>query len=77
MAVAQGASWVDGLVYALPSETFQATPSTRELVSLVPVRPRLRVPVSPADFPLRDKTIAFRRGESVRRVSIRHALRLK
>ena len=70
-------SWVDGMVYALPSETFEATPATRELVSFVAVRPRLGVPVGPADFPLRDKTIGFRRGESVRRVSIRHALRLK
>ncbi len=70
-------SWVDGMVYALPSETFEATPSSRELVSLVAVRPRLRAPVEPGDFPLRDKTIGFRRGESVRRVSIRHALRLK
>jgi hypothetical protein len=70
-------SWVDGTVYALPSETFEATPGSRELVSVVPVRPRLRIPVAPADFPLRDQTIGFRRGESVRRVSIRHALRLK
>jgi hypothetical protein len=68
-------SWVDGMIYALPSRTFEATPSTRELVSLVAVRPRLRIPVSPEDFPLRDRTIGFRRGESVRRVTIRHALR--
>jgi hypothetical protein len=68
-------SWTDGTVYALPRETFEATPSTRELVSLVAVRPRLRVPVSPSDFPLRERTIGFRRGESVRRVAIRHALR--
>jgi hypothetical protein len=70
-------SFVDGMVYALPRETFDATPGSRELVSFVAVRPRLRVPVGPHDFPLRDKTIGFRRGESVRRVSIRHALRLK
>ena len=70
-------SFVDGMVYALPGKTFEATPSSRELVSFVAVRPRLRVPVTPADFPLRDKTIGFRRGESVRRVAIRHALRLK
>ena len=69
-------SWVDGTVYALPSETFEATPSSRELVSFIPVRPRLRVPVTPGDFPLRDRTIGFRRGESVRRVAVRHALRL-
>jgi hypothetical protein len=70
-------SWVDGMVYALPSATFDATPGSRELVSLAAMRPRLRVPVRPDDFPLRDKTIGFKRGESVRRVSIRHALRLK
>jgi hypothetical protein len=70
-------SWVDGMVYALPSETFEPTPSTLELVSLVAVRPRLRVAVSPADFPLRDRTIGFRRGESVRRVALRNALRLR
>jgi hypothetical protein len=70
-------SWIDGMVYALPSETFEATPSSRELVSVVAVRPRLRVPMRPEDFPLRDRTIGFRRGESVRRVALRHALRLR
>ncbi|HEY2776650.1 MAG TPA: hypothetical protein VGI77_02000 [Gaiellaceae bacterium] len=70
-------SWVGGMVYALPSETFEATPGSRELVSFVAVRPRLRVPVRPDDFPLRDRTIGFRRGESVRRVTLRHALRLR
>jgi hypothetical protein len=70
-------SWIDGMVYALPRDTFEATPASRELVSLVTVRPRLGVPVSPDDFPLREKTIGFRRGESVRRVAIRHALRNK
>jgi hypothetical protein len=70
-------SWIDGMVYALPSETFEPTPSSRELVSFVAVRPRLRLQVAPDDFPLRDKTIGFRRGESVRRVSIRHALRFR
>ena len=70
-------SWVDGMVYALPSATFEATPSSRELVSVVAVRPRLRVPVAPSDFPLRERTIGFRRGESVRRIWLRHALRLR
>jgi hypothetical protein len=68
-------SWVDGAVYALPRATFEPTPGSRELVSEVPVRPRLVLPVAPSDFPLRDRTIAFRRGESVRRVTLRHALR--
>jgi hypothetical protein len=70
-------SWVDGMVYALPSATFEATPASRELVSFVAEGPRQRIPVGAGDFPLRDKTIGFRRGESVRRVSLRHALRLK
>ena len=70
-------SWVDGVVYALPCETFEPTPSSRELVSFVTVRARLRVPVTPEDLPLRDTTIGFRRGESVRRVAIRHALRMR
>ena len=69
-------SWTTGTVYAVPRETFEPTPESRELVSLVPVRPRLRLRVSPDDFPLRTKTIGFRRGESVRRVCVRHALRL-
>lgn len=69
-------AWVPGTVYALPRETFEPTPGSRELVSFVPLRPRLRVPVTPDDFPLRAQTIGFRRGESVRRVAIRHALRL-
>ena len=69
-------SWTAGTVYALPRETFAPTPGSRELVSVVPVRPRLRLRVSPDDLPLRAKTVGFRRGESIRRVSIRHALRL-
>jgi len=70
-------SWTNGTVYALPRDTFEATPSSRELVSFVAVRPRVRVPVTPEDFPLRDRTIGFRRGESVRRVALRHALRFR
>jgi hypothetical protein len=67
-------SWVDGMVYALPSATFEATPASRELVSFVAVRPRLRVPVGAGDFPLRDKTFGFGRGEWVRGVSLRLAV---
>jgi hypothetical protein len=33
--------------------------------------------VAPSDFPLRERTIGFRRGESVRRIWLRHALRLR
>jgi hypothetical protein len=70
-------SWTDGMIYAFRAERFEPTPSSRELVSFVAVRPRLRVPVTPDDLPLRDRAIGFRRGESVRRVAFRNALRLR
>jgi hypothetical protein len=68
-------SWCDGTIYLLPRDTFRATPGSRELVSDVPVRPRALLRVAPAEFPFRDRTRAHRRGESARRVSLRHALR--
>jgi hypothetical protein len=70
-------TFTEGAVYVLPRETFEPTPGSRELISFVPVRPRLVLPVTPGDFPLRDHTISFRRGETPRRVAIRHALRLR
>src|SRR5947207_13128235 len=36
-------SWTAGTVYILPSDTFAATPDSRELTSTVPVRPRARL----------------------------------
>lgn len=71
------ASWTDGTIYVVPRDTFEPTPASRELTSRTPVRPRARVPVSPADFPFKGRTLGHRRGDSVRRVSIRHALRLR
>ncbi len=70
-------SWTTGTIYLLPRATFRATPSSRELVSEVPVRPRARLTVEPDDFPLRARTRAHQRGESVRSVSLRNALRLR
>lgn len=70
-------SWTTGTIYLLPRQTFRPTPSSRELVSEVPVRPRARLTVEPSDFPLRSHTRGHRRGESVRSVSLRHALRLR
>ena len=70
-------SWTTGTIYLLPRATFRATPSSRELVSEVPVRPRARLTVKPTDFPLRNRTRGHRRGESVRSVVLRHALRLR
>jgi hypothetical protein len=70
-------SWTDGAIYVVPRDSFTQTPRSREFTSAVPVAPRARLAVSPDDFPLRAKTRGHRRGESVRRVSIRHALRLR
>jgi hypothetical protein len=70
-------SWTSGTIYLLPRATFRPTPSSRELVSEVPVRPRARVLVEPDDFPLRSRTRGHRRGESVRSVSLRNAVRLR
>ena len=70
------ASWTTGTIYVLPSDTFIATPGTRELTSEVPVRPRARLIVEPDDFPFRDQTRGHRRDESVRSVVWRNALRM-
>jgi hypothetical protein len=72
-----GASWTTGTIYVLPRDTFEPTPETRELTSLVPVRPRARLSVKPEDFPFKAETRGHRRGDSVRKVSVKHALRLR
>jgi hypothetical protein len=71
------ASWTSGTIYVLPSATFTLTPESRELTSLVPVRPRARLAVDPDDFPFKSKTRGHRRGDSVRKVWLKHALRLR
>ena len=71
------ASWTTGTIYVLPSETFTLTPESRELTSLVPVRPRARLAVEPDDFPFKGNTRGHRRGDSVRKVWLKHALRLR
>jgi hypothetical protein len=70
-------SWTTGTIYLLPRDTFRPTPASRELVSEQPVRPRARLTISPDDFPLRSKTRGHGRGDSVRKVAVRHALRLR
>jgi hypothetical protein len=69
------ASWTTGTIYVLPSATFALTPESRELTSLVPVRPRARLTVEPDDFPFKSKTRGHRRGDSVRKVWLKNALR--
>jgi hypothetical protein len=71
------ASWTTGTIYVLPSATFTLTPDSRELTSLVPVRPRARLAVGPDDFPFKADTRGHRRGDSVRNVWLKHALRLR
>ncbi|MDQ2909603.1 MAG: hypothetical protein M3R39_01045 [Actinomycetota bacterium] len=55
-------SWTRGVVYALPRAGFRREWG-HEWVSAEPVRPVLRVPVGPEDFPLRDIVIAATPGE--------------
>jgi hypothetical protein len=70
-------SWTTGTIYVLPTATFTLTPESRELTSFVPVRPRARLTVEPDDFPFRSKTRGHQRGDSVRKVWLKHALRLR
>jgi hypothetical protein len=69
-------SWCDGTVYVLPAETFSPTPESRELVSRVPVRPRARLRVAPADFPFHRQTRGHGPRDTPRSVSIRNLMRL-
>jgi hypothetical protein len=70
-------SWTTGTVYVLPIDTFEPTPDSRELTSLVAVRPRARLTVEPDDFPFRAQTRGHDEGATPRSVALRHALRLR
>ena len=65
-------SWTRGVVYVLPRAGFRREWG-HEWVTDEPVRPLLRVPVGPADFPLRDAVVGLSGPEEFRRVS--HHLR--
>ena len=60
-----------GTLYVLPPDTFDAEPplagaiDTAHLVSRVPVKPRARIDVTPADFPFRDRIGYFRDREPI------------
>lgn len=56
------ACWTDGVVYAMPRAGFRREWG-REWVSPRSVRPSLRVPVRPDDFPLRASVLGARREE--------------
>ena len=49
-------AWTEGVVYALPRAGFRREWGN-EWVSADPVRPQLRIPVRPADFPLLDTVV--------------------
>jgi len=56
-------SWTDGAVYLLSPDTFTQTYDA-EWISPMPVRPRARLAVTPADFPYADRVFRHRVGES-------------
>jgi hypothetical protein len=60
-------SWTSGVVYALPRAGFRREWG-REWVSAAPVRPLLRVPVTPDDFPLRETVVGLATEEEFRYV---------
>ena len=60
-------SWTDGVVYALPRTGFRREWG-HEWVSPDPVRPQLRIPVTPADFPLLDTVVGLSPPVRIRRV---------
>jgi hypothetical protein len=70
--VAASTSWTRGTVYVLPRAGFRREWG-HEWVSSKAVRPLLRIPVGPDDFPLRDTVIGLSSPEEFRRVS--HHLR--
>lgn len=59
---AAATSWTRGAVYALPRAGFRREWG-QEWVSAEPVRPVLRVPVGPEDFPLRDVAVGATAAE--------------
>ena len=68
-------AWTEGWIYVLPGDTFRPTPESRELVSLVPVRPRARLRVEPDDFPFRPRTMRHGKHATPNTVVWRAALR--
>jgi hypothetical protein len=68
-------AWTTGMIYVLPSETFTHTRDSRELTSVVAVRPRARLRVEPDDFPFRRRTMQHGAGATPSAVSRRAALR--
>lgn len=63
-------TWTRGVVYALPRDGFRHEWGN-EWVSERRVRPVLRVPVAPADFPLRESVVGLSDAAELRRV-VRH-----
>jgi hypothetical protein len=68
-------AWTAGMIYILPSDTFEPTPDSRELTSLVPVRPRAFLRVQPDDFPFRARTMGHGEDATPHTITRRSALR--
>jgi hypothetical protein len=68
-------AWTVGTIYILPATTFTQTRGSRELTSLVPVRPRARLTVGPDDFPFRSRTMRHHAGATPSSVWLRAAVR--
>jgi hypothetical protein len=66
-ASAEGATFTDGVVYALPRAGFRREWGN-EWVSPESVRPQLRIHVRPTDFPLLDTVVGLASPLGVRRV---------
>ena len=60
-------TWTGGVVYVLPRKGFRREWGN-EWVSPEPVRPLLRIPVRPDDFPLRDAVVGLAGEEEFRHV---------
>lgn len=60
-------TWTDGVMYVLPRAGFRREWGN-EWVCPAPVRPLLRVPVRPEDFPLRDAVVGLADPGELRRV---------
>jgi len=64
-------AWTDGALYLLPRDTFVPSDDPAEWLSFEPVRPLEVIPVTPADFPFRDRVFGHREDEPEWRLELR------
>ena len=56
-------AWTHGALYLLPRDRFAPSDDPAEWICTEPVRPVAVVPLSPEDFPFRDRVLRHRDGE--------------